>query len=470
MAAWNAGAATSPGRLTAAARSGAWLGAWLGGAVAIGALGAAVAYFVDPFMVPALCLAGALVVVTLSRPEIGIGAWFVMMPLSRLGVLGDPPWIVGTAWAGFLFFLALARHSTATERDSRFPPLALTYVLFLIVTLVGALRSADIGDALPAVRTTITGGFVFFAVAMLVRDRRGVMTVLGAVAFAASISGLAAVYEWESGSTAFGFITATGALVARVAAGFGQPNQLAGFLIVLLPLILTGALVARRGRGLFVLAGVIALAGVYLSFSRAGLLAIVVIPFAFSGVRVALAMAPVALIPLLLLAPGLLRERFATLSSEGSELASRLDFWTTAWAIWQDHPILGVGPGGFADAYAAARVPGKEFLPTTVFEPPPHAHNLPLQFLAEQGVVGLALFATILGLAVLALLRLRRDTERWVRLTARGLLAAFAALVVHNMFDVTLLEGTGEFVWGLLGLVAGLTLMRRAAPGEAPPA
>jgi O-antigen ligase len=423
-----------------------------------------------PLLVPALCLAAGLVVVTLARPELGVGAWFVMMPLSRLGALGDPPWIVGAAWAAFLFSLALARHSTANDRDSRFPPLTLLYLLFLLVTLVGALRSTDLGDALPAVRTTITGGFMFFAVAMLVRDRRGVMTILASVAFAASISGLAAVYEWETGGSTFGFITTSGALVARVAAGFGQPNQLAGFLIVLLPLILTGVFVARRGRLLFAAAGVIAVAGVYLSFSRAGLLAIVVIPFAFMGVRAALMLAPVTIVPLLILAPGLLRERFATLSSEGSELASRLDFWTTAWAIWQDHLVFGVGPGGFGDAYASARVPGKEFLPTTLFQPPPHAHNLELQFLAEQGIVGLGVFAAIIVLAVAALVRLRSDGERWVRMTARGLLAAFAALVVHNQFDVTLLEGTGEFVWGLLGLVAGLTLMRRVTPGVAPPA
>jgi O-antigen ligase len=230
------------------------------------------------------------------------------------------------------------------------------------------------------------------------------------------------------------------------------------------PFLVAGALAFRKRRLFFALALVLAVAGVYFSFSRGALVGLVLIPFIFLPARWSLIAVPVVAIALAIASPQLIRERFDTSNAAGSDLASRVDFWRAAENIWENHPVLGVGLGGFPNAYVAAPVPGKQFLPDTEFEPPPHAHNLYLNVLAEQGLIGfLALLA--LGAATIRYcLRLRRDNQRWVALIGTAGLAMIVAGGVHNLFDVTLVtEQTGTYFCALLGVLSAVTLIQARA-------
>jgi len=147
-----------------------------------------------------------------------------------------------------------------------------------------------------------------------------------------------------------------------------------------------------------------------------------------------------------------------------------MDFWRTASAVWANHPVLGAGLGTFPTAYAEVRVPAKQFLADTVFKPPPHAHNLTLQLLAEQGLVGLVAFGAVFAAALHHGLALRRSSERWLEVLGTAMVAALAAFFVHNLFDVTLLERTGSYFWGVLGLLGALSAIdSRAAVGVPAP-
>lgn len=438
---------------------------WAGGAIAVGVIGIAAAYFVHPLVGPALLLGVALVALTLQRPAIGIAAWFLMYPLSRAGLLGQPPWLVASAWSGLLFVIALTS-SRGAARDA--PPLGLAVLLVVVVTVAqGMLLTDTVSAALPFMRTVVTGGMVFMAVALLIRTREDLLLVLLSLAGAAAFAGLLGVQQYTSGDTDIGFLTSSGELVPRVTAGFGQPNQYAGFLVILVPLIVVAGFLMRRGRILMAGAALLSVIGIYLSYSRGALLALAIAPFVLLGARRALLLAPVGLLAILSFTPDLLKERFTSNTGEGAELAGRADFWSAAQSIWLNNPVFGVGPGGFPTAYATVRIPGKDYLPSTQFEPPPHAHNLLLQIMAEQGLLGLLVFALPTIGAVLGLLRVRRRGERWMRLGATGILAALAAFAAHNAFDVTLIEGTGEYFWALIGLAAALITCERAVrPGS----
>jgi O-antigen ligase len=167
------------------------------------------------------------------------------------------------------------------------------------------------------------------------------------------------------------------------------------------------------------------------------------------------------LVGVLVVTPGLVTERFATANQSGGDLATRQDFWNAGIHIWSGNPIAGAGLGAFPDAYAHARLPGKQFLPDSVLEPPPHAHNLFIQMLAEQGILGLLALLAVLGVAVRMALELRRHVERWVRVLGSAMLAALVAFLIHNMFDVTLVQETGIDFWALLGLLSALTAIAR---------
>jgi O-antigen ligase len=123
--------------------------------------------------------------------------------------------------------------------------------------------------------------------------------------------------------------------------------------------------------------------------------------------------------------------------------------------------VLGVGPGGFPRAYAEVRLPAKQFLPDTNLEPPPHAHNLEMHVLAEQGIVGLATFVALLAVAATEALRLRRSADRELRVLGSAALAALVAFVLHSQFEFPFFdEPTTVFFWGLLGLIAALASAR----------
>lgn len=426
---------------------------------------------ISPMLLPAALAAVALAAISLTRPEIGIAAALLLLPLGRLGLTGHPPWLLPAVWSAWLFALAL-RPSVAEEHGTkgRLPRGGVPVILFLLVGFVAFGVAADTRPAFPILRTDVTGLMLFFAIARLVRTRAHVMWVLGGgVASAAVVSG-AALFNLYTGRTgAVGFLTSTGDLVNRLTVGtFTQPNSLGGFLVLLAPFALGTALAARRGRLLALGALAIICLGIYETFSRGALLGLAAVPFVFLRGRRLLVVVPFACLALLVVTPGLVGERFATANQSGGDLATRQDFWRAGLSIWQAHPIAGVGLGGFPPAYAAARLPGKQFLPDSVFEPPPHAHDLFIQMLAEEGVLGLLALLAVIGVAVRMTLELRGHGERWIRVVASAMLAALVAFLIHNIFDVTLIQETGIDFWAMLGLISALAAIATAHRSDEP--
>ncbi len=78
----------------------------------------------------------------------------------------------------------------------------------------------------------------------------------------------------------------------------------------------------------------------------------------------------------------------------------RCDYYRVAVESVPKHPVLGLGAGNFRGEYVRER---------TTAEEPRVVHSLPLQLLAELGIVGAALGATVLGCVVLAASRFVRS-------------------------------------------------------------
>ncbi|MCW2927981.1 MAG: O-antigen polymerase [Thermoleophilia bacterium] len=71
----------------------------------------------------------------------------------------------------------------------------------------------------------------------------------------------------------------------------------------------------------------------------------------------------------------------------------RCDYYRVALIAFRDHPVRGLGAGNFRSAYVAER---------RTAEDPRVVHSLPLQLLAELGIVGALLGAAVLGSVCLA--------------------------------------------------------------------
>ncbi len=109
---------------------------------------------------------------------------------------------------------------------------------------------------------------------------------------------------------------------------------------------------------------------------------------------------------------------------------NRTKWWGEAWEAFAGQPIVGVGAGSFEYVHRKLR---KNKIDVT--EP----HDLPLQFAAETGVVGLALFAGAMGAALVGLWRRRDDA---------------ATLALGLALPTYLFHGLLDYDWDFLAITA----------------
>ncbi len=127
---------------------------------------------------------------------------------------------------------------------------------------------------------------------------------------------------------------------------------------------------------------------------------------------------------------------------------NRWVWWKEALGAWSDRPVGGWGAGSFRATHLRYRV---DELSVT------QAHSVPLQFLAETGLVGLLLYAGALGaLGFAAVRRVRALGAGRERDFAGAALAAVAAWVVHGFYDWDWnIPGATLPALVLLGVLAG---------------
>lgn len=235
----------------------------------------------------------------------------------------------------------------------------------------------------------------------------------------------------------------------RAAGTFLQPNEFGGYLLffITLGLAQVGAPPLLRRLGFTAAAiGIVALA---LAVSRAAWLGLIVgLPILVWRLgRRAVIVYAVAAVATLVLGTTTFRD----VAHDPSENTSRIAVWQGALRMAERFALTGVGPLGFSKVYPSLKQPE-----AAVDEV--HAHDLPLNVLVENGVLGLAAFLWAVVAGVREALRTRARLEsddRERMLLFYGIAAAFIASAVQNVLDVV---STFVFLlwWPMLGLMLSL--------------
>lgn len=266
----------------------------------------------------------------------------------------------------------------------------------------------------------------------------------------------------------------------RVFAGFNNPNLLAGYLAVILPVTTTLFLGARERSAALGLGTALALqsACLLLTQSRLGLVALaigLVVTAILAGRSLLagparprmLALAGLALLVLVVGARPLLK-RLSLAGDQSYSARFRTETWRGTAAMALAHPLKGTGLGSFEVAYPRHAVVGYT----------QHAHSTYLQVAAEAGLpAALFLIAALAcsGLAVYAGTRRAPSADTggtaWTDipevLVGAGLAGAMATAIVHNLFDSDLYVPAIALMVGTLAGVAGSHQDSEA--GTAPP-
>ena len=106
--------------------------------------------------------------------------------------------------------------------------------------------------------------------------------------------------------------------------------------------------------------------------------------------------------------------------------------WESGFAMWRQHPWLGVGPGGVKREYAAFA------LPEAVKKRTGHVHNTPLQILVERGAIGLAAWLWIwvaFYVEAIAVLRRLAPDAAVTRAVVLGSLAAITGYLIGGLSE-----------------------------------
>ena len=262
-----------------------------------------------------------------------------------------------------------------------------------------------------------------------------------------------------------------------VGSTLGNPNHLASFLAILLPLVAVLALLGgRRTRVAAAVLGAAAVGGLAVTVSRGGIAAALaglavlaalfrrdLRPYRRIVVTAGAAVAAAAVVLSLVLgAAGMTKIDPTALGrvGAGSTADLRLELWSTAWRVAVDHPLVGVGPDVFPVVFPEYES-DRFIVVFGAFTVANGAHNLFLNILANLGVAGLAAFLAVLAVFVQATARAwgrltRAGAEaRERRLLLGGLTAAVVAYLVQACVNNQELSLSLCF-WALLGLAVGL--------------
>lgn len=431
------------------------------GAVAVAAAIGVVAV-VSPILAIAAAVGGIAVPAAVLRPKLVVHLLVVSIYAEALAIGGVT---VGRLVAPLALIAVASQLVNAPARLSGARTTLRFVGAYTVMAAVSLIWTASPDGTLFALGSLAIALVYMAAFAVLVRDLADVRKLLWTVTISAVVLGL-----WWIGSYAAG--------VDRFSTGAGDPNFLAAFQAIAIPLVLVLAASTRDGAVRAALYGAIAIiaASVIATLSRGGsltllaeVLALAAIPSAAlfrSRARKAafFLVAGFALVMFLSVAGGALSQRFQIGFAQTNIAGSRGDLWMAAWHGYRQHPVFGLGYGGFkAESFQLlSETPGVNLPFHLAFRlrPGEYVHNAYLGTLTELGPLGLFLFGGILVATATSLIRTSRRAraagEAFLRSVANGLLVGLLAFVVASML---LSSETARTLWLIIGLSLALPSM-----------
>jgi O-antigen ligase len=409
--------------------------AWPLAAVPAAAVVVALAHLTSPVVPVVLVLAAAGGAAVLARPVLGICAAVLAVPLEGLSADAG---VAGLAPAELLFLVsaACAVLHLATGRT----PLRAGAEHAWLAALIG-IAAIGLGFARdPVVVFKLCLNWTAFLVVsayLAGSARRDLLLVAGTLVASGGVLGLTAL----SGAGDIRLRAGGAAASGRAEGTFGDPNLLAFYLSLVLPLALVGAIALRgAARAASGGAALLVLAAMLLTLSRSAYLG------ALAALLVLLTWPPFRRVSVALLAVvvlfgafnasaivesrqvGVIATRLQSISAERGT-NPRWRIYARTPAMIADRPLLGVGLGNFPEVsplYGMRERGGGIFL---------HAHNVPLTFAAETGLLGLAaLVAFILAVTRRALAAVR-DRAGDLHPLGLAIAAALASMAVISITD-----------------------------------
>ena len=259
---------------------------------------------------------------------------------------------------------------------------------FFLTMLLSALFSGDIVYGLKRWADMWIWRLMPFIIISCCIKKEDSMKILKASCLGISIGILCLIYQGVSGD-------------CRAAGFFGHPMTFAGYLCMYLPLFLLGYFENLFGIKYKYVSGIMFLAGLaalIFNGTRGAWIAVAITTgillfyYMFKNKRnFIVGIILITVCSGILVNNSAFMHRMSTITNNKYQSNSeRLLMWNSAWNMFKDHPVLGVGLGQYKDNYQQKYISPKAKEPNLA-----HAHNNFMQMLAENGMVGFLGFMTM---------------------------------------------------------------------------
>ena len=379
----------------------------------------------------------------------------VFAPLA-FGAVRFPEFAVLEVLSAILLVLWVVRMGLAKDSALFWPRLGWLVVVFAGYTLWQYFR-ADVEYTARRELFRVLVCFVAFVVVLTQLNRQEHLRLIALTVFAvASLMALVAIYQFVAHPKTIWGVPRAPAYLGRGSGTFVNPNHLAGYLEMVLPMGVSLSIMGRFGPAARVTLGYfsgVILVGIGATVSRGGVVGCLV---GLVGLVLWLVLQRrwwkrgLIFAGIMAVVGGgvwqkssLLQDRFLSLQGRTFEqVDTRHFFWNAAWSMWRDHPWFGVGPGHFAERFREYRL----FHDATQVSPE-FAHNDYLNTLADWGGVGfLWLMLTAIAVAITAgrtwPALIRTSDIGSIASTRLALLAGaffgLLAIAVHSFVDFSL--------------------------------
>lgn len=264
--------------------------------------------------------------------------------------------------------------------------------IFVISMFISALFSGDIVYGLKRWADMWIWRFMpFIVIVFLLKNYVDAKKVILASFVGISFVATYAVYQGLNG-------------ISRANGFYGHPMTLGGWLCIFMPLLLIEFFEKRLLGKYYWLSGIafcVCSAGLVFNATRGAWLAVAIvcglllIYYMLKSKRnVVIGALFIILISVVLVNNPRFMHRLDTIDdfTKYQSNTERILIWQSAWNMFKDHPILGVGLGQYTVNYQQ-----KYILPQAKEPNLGHAHNNFMQMLAENGIVGFAGFIAMFG-------------------------------------------------------------------------
>lgn len=231
----------------------------------------------------------------------------------------------------------------------------------------------------------------FILVIGFIKQRQQLFSILIAMVTSLVIADMYAIWQGVHGNY-------------RALAFSEHPMTLAGYLLQMIPLILVFFVedqeVSKRWRVVFGMALIFSTVALVYNGTRGAWIAVILtlLFYGFLNIKkkpkILLGMFTLfVIIGIIAFHSPSLKHRIDTIDDDKFQSnAERLLIWHSAWNMFLDHPITGVGIGNYEKAYKEQYISPKAKEPKLS-----HAHNNFLQVLADRGIIGFFGFTYLFG-------------------------------------------------------------------------